>query len=206
MRQPLVLMMFGVSLSVLVGCTGKGEVIPLTVQPILEKQATAAKPQNALRVAVVPFEDARSDKGHLGVRTHLWGGKSYFNVSRGQPGEVTAESLAKYLTNRGWKVVPTDRGDGQADVILSGRILDFIVNAKSGAFHTNLTATTRLVLQAKNAADDSQVRMTVNGTGSDRVFWFAPEDAETLVNEVLTDAFAKLIQDTTVEHKTLRLR
>ncbi len=206
MKQRLVFMMFGVSMSVLVGCAGKGEVIPLTVQPIHEKQATAAKPQNVLRVAVAPFEDARSDKGHLGVRTHLWGGKSYFTVSRGQAGEVTAESLAKYLTNKGWKVVPTDRGDGGADVILSGQILDFTVNAKSGAFHTNLTAKARLLLQAKNAADDSQVRMTVNGTGSDRVFWFAPEDAETLVNEVLTDAFAKLIQDTAVERNALRLR
>jgi hypothetical protein len=45
-----------------------------------------------------------------------------------------------------------------------------------------------------------------NGAESDSVFWFEPEDAQRLVNEVLDDSFAQLIQSTRIESKVLRLR
>ena len=48
--------------------------------------------------------------------------------------------------------------------------------------------------------------MTLNGSGGDDVFWFDPEYAQALVNDVLTDSFGKLVQDTTFENKLLRLK
>ncbi len=48
--------------------------------------------------------------------------------------------------------------------------------------------------------------MTLNGSGGDDVCWFDLEDAQALVNDVLTDGFGKLAQDTTVENKQLRLK
>jgi hypothetical protein len=48
--------------------------------------------------------------------------------------------------------------------------------------------------------------MTLNGSGNDEVFWFDPEDAQGLLNDVLTDSFGKLVQDTTIENKQLRLK
>jgi uncharacterized lipoprotein YajG len=47
--------------------------------------------------------------------------------------------------------------------------------------------------------------MTWNGTGSEDVFWFDREDLEKVVNEVLADSFSKLLQDTTVVNRMLRL-
>jgi hypothetical protein len=32
--------------------------------------------------------------------------------------------------------------------------------------------------------------MTLNGSGADDVFWFDPEGAQALVNDVMTDSFA----------------
>ncbi len=62
-----------------------------------------------------------------------------------------------------------------------------------------------LAIQAKNLSDDSIVRMTLNGAGSEDVFWFDRKDLEKVVNEVLTDSFSKLGQDTTVVNRMLRL-
>lgn len=205
MRQRVLPLICGASLLTFVGCAGKGEVVPIHVQPVLEKGPAPAK-QNGLRVTVTSFEDARSDKTRLGVRTHLWGGESYFDDPGGKPGDVAADALSKYLAHNGWKVVPGGGAAGESDVILSGKVLDMTVHAKSGVAHTDLTARTNLILQAKNVADGSQVRLTLSSAGSDSVFWFEPEDVQTLVNEVLTDGFAKLIQDTTVQNNALRLR
>jgi uncharacterized lipoprotein YajG len=71
---------------------------------------------------------------------------------------------------------------------------------------TEITAKTKLALQATNSADGSVVRMVLNGSGSEEVFWFDPEDVQGVVNGVFSDSFGKLLQDTTVVDRMLRLK
>ena len=122
----------------------------------------------------------RIDHTNLGVRTHLWGGVSYFDVPGGKPSDVIAQALTDYLTAQGWQVTKRGAGDKKADVVLTGKMLDFSVHAKSRVGFTEITAKTKLALQAQNVADGSTIRMTLNGNGADDVFWFDPEDAQTL--------------------------
>lgn len=197
--------MCSVSLMALAGCAGTGEVIPLQVHALGNGSGAASKPAATLRVAVGPIEDGRAHKTGLGVRSHLWGGVSYFDVPGGHPGEVVGKALSDYLTAKGWQVTKEGSSDA-ADVVLTGKILDLSVHAKSRVGFTEITAKTKLAMQAKNAADGSMVRMTLNGSGADDEFWFDTEDVEALVNDVLTDSFGKLVQDTTVENKMLRLK
>jgi len=200
------LLMCWLSLIALAGCAGSGEVIPLQIHPIVTGSEGVAKQRTSLRVAVGSVEDGRSHKTGLGVRTHLWGGVSYFDVPGGKPADVVAQALTDYLTAKGWQVTKRGAGDKEADVVLTGKILDLSVQAKSRVGFTEVTTKTKLALQAQNVADGSTIRMTLNGSGSDDVFWFDPEDAQALVNDVLTDSFGKLVQDTTVENKQLRLK
>jgi len=200
------LLMCWVSLIVLAGCAGTGEVIPLQIHPTVAGSEGVAKQKAAVRVAVGPFEDGRSHKTGLGVRTHLWGGVSYFDVPGGNPADVVAQALADYLTAKGWQVTKRGAGESGADVVLKGKILDFSVHAKSRVGFTEVTTNTKVSLQAQNVADGSTIRMTLNGSGGDDVFWFDPEDVQALVNDVLTDSFGKLVQDTMVENKQLRLK
>jgi uncharacterized lipoprotein YajG len=194
-----------VSLIALAGCAGRGEVIPLQIHPIVTGSEGVANQRAALRVAVGSVEDGRSHKTGLGVRTHLWGGVSYFDVPGGNPADVVAQALTDYLTAKGWQVTKRGAGDNGADVILTGKILDLSVHAKSRVGFTEVTTKSKLALQAQNVADGSAIRMTLNGSGSDDIFWFDPEDAQALVNDVLTDSFSKLLQDTKIENKSLRL-
>ena len=205
MKRRQTLLMCWVSLVALAGCAGTGEVIPLQIHPIVTGSEGVAKQRAAVRVAMGSVEDGRSHKTGLGVRTHLWGGVSYFDVPGVNPADVVAQALTDYLTAKGWQVTKRGAGDNGADVVLTGKILDFSVHAKSRVGYTEVTTKTKLALQAQNLADGSTIRMTLNGSGGDDIFWFDPEDAQALVNGVLTDSFGKLVQDTKIENKSLRL-
>lgn len=195
MIRRIMLVVCGISLFTVVSCAGTGERIPLQVQPMIETPGTLSKPTSALRVAVNIFEDGRTTKGGLGTRTHLWGGVSYFDVPGGNSGEVVAQALTSYLKSKGWQadVVKPGATSSGTDVMLSGTLQDLAVDAKSGVGSTKITTTSKIGIQARNVADGSLVRMTLRGSGSDRVFWFDPEDAQEILNEVLTQAFDKLV-------------
>jgi hypothetical protein len=200
------LLMCWLTVIALAGCAGTGEVIPLQIHPIVIGSDGVAKQRGAIRVAVGSVEDGRSHKGGLGVRTHLGGGVSYFDVPGGNPADVVGQALTDYLTAKGWQVTKPGADDSGTDVILTGKILDLSVQAKSRIGFTEVTTKTKFAIQAQNVADGSTIRMTLNGNGEEDVFWFDPEDAQALVNEVLTNSFGKLVQDTTVENKLLRLK
>ncbi|NJN69079.1 MAG: hypothetical protein HC801_01350 [Nitrospira sp.] len=150
------------------------------------------------------FVDGRSFQTGLGARTHLWGGVSYFDVTGSKPADTVAHLLADYLTAKGWNIVKQGSTE-RADVVLTGKLLELFVHAKSRVGFTKMTTKTKLAIQAKNSSDDSIVRMTLNGAGSEDVFWFDPEDLEEVVNEVLAHSFSKLVQDTMVVDRMLRL-
>ncbi|WP_455246120.1 YajG family lipoprotein [Petrachloros mirabilis] len=195
-------LLFAFGFLVLTGCAGTGEVIPLQVRPILEK---AAQPAQDIRVSIGPFEDGREFRTGLGTRTHLWGGVSYFDIKGGDPGDVVSQALTEYLTSKGWHITKFGSNE-ESDVTLTGKIQELFVHAKSRFGSTELTAKTKFAMRATNTADGSIVRMTLNGSGEEDVFWFDNEDMEAVLNEVLTDSFSKLIQDTKVENKMLRLK
>jgi hypothetical protein len=158
-------------------------------------------------VAILPFEDRRTDRLHLGTRHHLWGGESYFSLSSGSLGETTAQAFVDFLRSRGWNAnLAKGNGAAEADMSITGQLIDVVVDAQSGIGQTTLNAKSRLAVQVKNHADGSQVRETLTSTGANQVFWFDPEDAQELLNELYNKNFEKFVMDTTLDGKLLKLR
>jgi uncharacterized lipoprotein YajG len=191
----------------LAGCAAKGEVVPINLIPVV--QSSTQKP-DAL-VVVVPFEDARPEPTHLGTRSHVMGGQSYFEIPGGKHGDAVSKAVADYLKGKGWNVILAKSADSIApekpDVILSGKILALSMDAQSRFLRTTeMAAKTKIAVHAQNTADDSNVRMTLNGAGSQNVMWFDAEDAEKLLNDVLAESMEKLTTDTKFENKMLRLK
>ena len=89
---------------------------------------------------------------------------------------------------------------------ITGKLVDIGVDVKSGIGQTTLHAKSQLVVQVKNHADGSQVRETLTSTGTNQVFWFDPEDAQELLNELYNKNFEKFVMDTKPDGKVLRLR
>ena len=89
---------------------------------------------------------------------------------------------------------------------MTGKLVDVGVEAKSGMGQTTLNAKNRMVVQVKNHADGSQVLETLTSTGTNQVFWFDPEDAQDLLNELYSKNFEKFVTDTKLDGKVLKLK
>jgi len=188
------------------GCAGKGERIDLKV-PLVSGADEKVVAMSSSTIAIQPFEDDRTDRSHLGTRFHLWGGESHFSLPSGTLGEATAQAFADYLKGKGWNAtVAKGNGGVGADITITGKLLDVGVDAKSGIGQTTLNAKSRMVVQVKNHADDSHVRETLTSAGANQVFWFDPEDAQELLNELYNKNFEKFLMDTKLDGKILKLR
>ncbi|MEQ1626420.1 MAG: hypothetical protein ABL965_03420 [Nitrospira sp.] len=188
------------------GCAGKGERIDIAIPGGIPAGGTVSLATPGPRIAVLPFEDQRPNQTHLGTRSHLWGGVSYFDLPSGTVAKAAAQALVDYLNRRGWKasLARTPGSDG-ADITIAGTIQSLSVDAKSGFMHTDLTATNALAFQIMNHTDESIVRERVSGTGSDRVFWFDEEDAQALITDLFETNFKKFLGDLKIEGRTMRL-
>lgn len=198
-----------VGLALLWGCAGKGEMVSLNVQP--QQPFVQSGQPEPLKIVIEPFEDLRADKSKIGQRTHLGGGVTNFNVSGGSPGVTIAEALAETLRWRGWnrrgwdaRVVQSGVGISGADIVIGGEIREFSANAKSRVFNTKLTGESRLVIRAKNLADDSSTQRNIQGEQSKLVFWFTSEDVETLMSGLLQDGIDRFLTDTKIEGRALK--
>jgi hypothetical protein len=188
------------------GCAGKGERIDLNV-PVASGVTEKAVAMSSPTVAIQPFEDHRTDRSHLGIRHHLWGGESHFGLSSGTLSEATAEAFADYLKGKGWNAtVAKDNRTTGADMTITGTLIDVSVDATSGIGQTALHAQSRIAVEVQNHADGSHVHETLTSTGTNQVFWFEPEDAQELLNELYNKNFDKFVADTKIDGTILKLR
>lgn len=196
-----------VCLCILAGCATAGERVNVAIPGSSTSAGPMASNSAGPRVAVKPFDDARSDRMHLGSRSHLWGSTSYFDLPKGTAGEAVAKSLVQQLNRRGWQAsLAGQSGAAQPDATISGTIQDLSVNAISKFGRTEIAAKNTMMVRVANHSDESTIQERVLGSGSDEVFWFDPEDAQQLINEVLEKNIEKFVADTKVDGKTVRLR
>lgn len=193
------------------GCGGTGKTVNLDLQ---QKHETAQfmEPES-VRIVIESFEDRRPDKNRLGLRTHLWGGATYFNVVGGRPGDMIAQVLADRLKTRGWKdrawavqVTPSGLTTNlnHADIVISGQLLDFSANAKSRLFSTVVTTSSKLMIAARNIGDQSSTTRSIEGAQRETLFWFSEDDVQQLLAATLKDDIDRYLAETTIEHNTLR--
>jgi hypothetical protein len=188
------------------GCAGTRERIELNV-PVASGAGEKAVAMSAPTVAIQPFEDHRADQSHLGARHHVWGGESHFSLSKGTLGEATAQAFADYLRGKGWNaVVAKGNGTDGVDILITGKLIDAGVDATSGIGQTTFHAKSRMAVHVQNHADGSQVRETLTSAGDNQVFWFDPEDAQELLNELYNKNFEKFVADTKIDGAILKLR
>lgn len=196
------------SAGLITGCGGTGRTFYMELpQKGLAAQYVEPEP---VKIVVEPFDDRRLEKTRLGMRTHLWGGVTYFQVAGERPGHVVAQALVERLKNRGWRdrawdvrmAAPGSTTD--SDIVISGQILDLSANAKSRVFSTVLSTSLKLVFTARNAGDQTTTTRSVEGAQHDTVVWFTDKDLQELTATTLQDGIERYIGDTTIEQGVLR--
>lgn len=212
MKNPLVrvgsAMVLSLGLLASSGCGGSGQTFYLDVLP-KQQPAQMADPET-VKIVIEPFEDRRVEKNRIGMRTHLWGGTTYFNVAGEKPGQVYAQALAERLQARGWqdrawnvKVAPAGSSP-DADIVISGQIFEFAANAKSRLFSTYITTSNKLTITARNNVDRSSTNRSIEGSQSDTVVWFAEDDVKQLMAATIKDTLDRYLSDTTILQRAVR--
>jgi uncharacterized lipoprotein YajG len=198
----------GVGLMLSAGCGGSGQTVHFDVLPP-QQPVQQAEPE-AVKIVIEPFEDRRADKHRIGMRTHLWGGVTNFNVTGEKPGQVYAQALADRLRGSGWldrswdvRVAP-DGSTPNADIVITGQIFEFSANAKSRMFSTYLTTSNKLTITARNNVDHSSTSRSLESAQSDTVVWFSEDDVERLVVATIKDTIDRYLADTTISQRALR--
>lgn len=198
----------GVGLMLSAGCGGSGQTVHFDVLPP-QQPVQQAEPEG-VKIVIEPFEDRRADKHRIGMRTHLWGGTTNFNVTGEKPGEVYAQALADRLRGSGWldrswdvRVAPAGSAPN-ADIIISGQIFEFSANAKSRMFSTYLTTSNKLTISARNNADRSTTSRSLESAQSDTVVWFSEDDVQRLMVATIKDTIDRYLADTAISERALR--
>lgn len=195
-----------VCLAMLGGCATNERVDVVIPSTSMSNAATTTGTAVGPKVVVKPFEDARMDRTHLGSRSHFWGATSYFDLPKGTVGEVVAMAVVQQLNKRGWQATLDGAGGATPEATITGTIQDLWVSADSKFGRTEIAAKNTMMVRVANHGDESAIQERVLGGGSDQVFWFDPDDAQQLVNEVLERNIEKFITDTKVEGKTVKLK
>lgn len=212
MKNPLVrvgsAMVLSLGLLASSGCGGSGQTFYLDVLP-KQQPAQMADPET-VKIVIEPFEDRRVEKNRIGMRTHLWGGTTYFNVAGEKPGQVYAQALAERLQARGWQdrawnvKVASAGSSPDADIVISGQIFEFAANAKSRLFSTYITTSNKLTITARNNVDRSSTNRSIEGSQSDTVVWFAEDDVKQLMAATMKDTLDRYLSDTTILQRAVR--
>lgn len=206
-KERMVTVAVAVLVLAVAGCGGPGETLKFSASA--EMVPAPEKAPNALRVAVVPFEDLRADKGRVGRYQHYVETRvDQLVPAKGTASEQVTEFVAEYLKRAGFQVTRVQSGAaaGSADIVLTGQIESYWNEAVGRFFRTELASRNRLVLRASNAGDGSTVRTTVAGEGTTTVFCFCPTDLEQLNSEALGESVKRFLGDVVVSDRGLKPR
>jgi len=189
------------------GCGGPGKTIPLAVN--LDAAPAPEKVTAPLRVAVIPFEDVRSDKTKVGRYQHYVESTVDTLVpAGGSAADQVTNFVLEYLKRAGFQVTRLEPGQavapGSVDVVLSGQIESYWSEAVTRFARTELAAKNRLVLKAANVGDGSIVRTTVVGEGTLTVVFFDLVDLEKLNSEALGQTLSRFLADVVVADRALK--
>ena len=196
------ILMAAVLVLAVVGCAGPGETLKFSASA--ESVPAPEKAQTALRVAVVPFEDLRSDKISIGRHQHYVETRVDTLVpAPGSAAEQVTAFVADYLKRAGFQVTRVQSGAaaGSADVVITGQIESYWNEAMGRFFRTELVSRNRLVFRASNTSDSSTVRTAVAGDASTKVVCFCLTDLEKLNNEALAQSLSRFLGDVAVSDR-----
>src|SRR2546429_7040688 len=131
------------------GCGGPGQTIPLSVN--MDAVPAPERVTAPLRVAVIPFEDVRSDKAKVGRYQHYVEATVDTLVpAGGSAADQVTNFVLEYLKRAGLQVTRVEPGQaiapGSFDVVVSGAIEADLSEAVTRVARTELAGKKRLGL------------------------------------------------------------
>lgn len=207
MKHVVVMTVLGIGTALLIGCGGPGQTIPLAVD--MKTVPNPPKVRNAPRVAVIPFEDLRSDKTAIGRHQHyVETTVDRFVPVQGSAADQITKFVVDYLKEAGFPVTLLESGAqpavGNADVIMTGQIESYWNEAVARLGRTELSSKNRIRIKLTNLTDSSTTFSTVAGEGTSVVVTFDQADLAQLDGEALGQSLSRFLADLAVVDRSLK--
>ncbi len=193
------LLLLLITVFILQGCTPPVTyVIDLAYTPPLS-EGTVVK-QELERIAVIPFEDVRTEKRMIGKSKRLMGKIDDFEAHPLPVSDAVTQALVRALKINGYETEVLKAGtdpdsfkQSPPDIVLSGKI-DYLwayAIAKTG--RTQIKVDVRLKMKINKVADNTSFTMNVQSQSEPKVLLFTPSVMQNAINETLTDAINHVI-------------
>ena len=154
-----------------------------------------------VRIAVIPFEDARENKKGIGTRTRFIGRTDEFEARPYPAAAAVTDSLVSALRIKGYNAAVVSGSKDYADitegtsiqVVLSGSVEELWAEAISKPAYTNIKTNVSLKVNVYSVNDKSIRTLTVQSQAAPQVVLFSPGILQNAINDTLTDAINKLL-------------
>lgn len=185
---------------ILSGCApGVTYVIDVAYAPKLRDQPS--EHAGPVRIAVMPFEDARENQKGIGSRLRITGQTDEFEARPYPASSAVTDTLLSALKIQGYQPVLAAKGKdpsaiaegSSSQIVLSGRIEELWAEAVSKPGLTDIKTSVTLKVNIYNAADRSTRTITVQSQSAPQAVLFTPAILQNSFNETLTEAINKLI-------------
>ena len=181
-------------------CAVSGEVIQFQLDDMTNSRIESVGEN--LFVSVADFQDTRPPSQHLGSHLCLFTGEAYFDLMGEDIGQGVAKVFLNFLKKADFQV--TSGSNGAVSTSITGKIIKFSINATRQFLSTKTQIDIIMEFTIANKVDGSTVRMIINAGGTNKVLFFAPEDMEGFVNEILQESFEEFLEKIEVKGKSLR--
>ncbi|MEO0250447.1 MAG: hypothetical protein ABIN58_13170 [candidate division WOR-3 bacterium] len=174
-------------------------VIDVAYAPLIKDQPTGQT--EVIRIAVIPFEDAREKQKGIGERIRITGQIDEFEARPYPASSAVTDTLLSALKIQGYQPVIAPRGKDPAiiaegsssKIVLSGRIEKLWAEAVSKPGHTDIKTKVSLKVAIYNASDKSTRTITVESQSEPQAVLFSPAILQNAINETLTEVINKLL-------------
>lgn len=173
-------------------------VIDLAYAPPLSEAAVEKQEQE--RIAVIPFEDVRTEKRMIGKSKRLRGKIDNFEANPLPVSDAVTQALVRALKINGYQTEilkpgtdPESIKQSPPNIVLSGKI-DYLwayAIAKTG--RTQIKVDVRLKMKINKVDEKTSFTMNVQSQSEPKVFLFTPSVMQNAINDTLTDAINHVI-------------
>lgn len=181
------------------GCTpAVSYVVDVEYVPELKENVTPKVEQ--IQIAIIPFEDVRTDKGIIGTRRRIMGAVDKFFPNPTPVSLAVTQALASALKERGYQAEIMQK-DTNAEsikqspphIVVSGKIEKFQGEAKSTLGYTDIKTNIRLQVKVYKVDQKSTYTINIQSQSEPRFVFFSPSVMQKTINDTLDDAINNLI-------------
>lgn len=172
--------------------------IDLAYAPSLKEEVNARQEKG--RIAIIPFEDLRADKGLIGSRLRLSGKVDKFAANPSPVSMAVTQTIVTALKIKGYETEILKEGTEPESIqqspprlIITGKIEELWADGMAKIGYTGVKVNIRLKVKVYKVDEKDSYTINIQSQSEPKVIIFTPSEMQNMINDTLTDAIDHVI-------------